>query len=681
MRSPSRNWEPFIRAFFLLVTALIPVLTAAVVYLQFSTPPLVPLDLLSLLNALVVAGTFWAVGALLLWRRFWDPVARLFFLMTQSIGTGLVFFLAYPEAPSRLDWMVIAISVGFHLAGSLLFHFYLTFPVVLGNPRQRRRLLTAVYSLMFVALACRLSGTAWGLRLTYLYNTTEIMGAVATLFYAYWRRATPDAQRRLRLVVFGGAASAVPGFLFYLLPTILGSPQRMPDWMVGPFILIAPLSYFVAIVRHNLFDLDRLLNRTLVYAILSLGILLLYLGPFLLLYRWMPDDWLAQVLIVAGLTLLVGMGFDWTRGRVERFVDRIFYGGWYDYPGVVETISDALARSIEREQLTEVLTRRVPALMQLRQGQLLLADGEITPSASLPPQLQFPLAFQAQTRGVWIVGARRDGEDFGFSDRRILKTLARQAEVALGNVLLVEMLRRQLDEIRESRETLAQAQRQLLYSREEERARLARDLHDGPIQDLVGLNMQLGLLLSSAAPALSESLASMRLQVRALLSDLRHVCAELRPPMLDTMGLGAALRVLGGEWSSQTGLPVHLDLPPDVTLRTLPGQVAVNLYRLAQEALANVARHAAAHSVGIQLEWVDGSLILTICDDGRGFAVPATFLNLAAQGHFGLLGMQERIGLIGGECTIDSATGQGTSVRAVWRGAAGPEPMVDPMRA
>ncbi len=680
MPSPSRNREPFLRVVFLLVTALIPVLAAGIVYFQFSTPPLVPLDLLSLLNALVVAGTFWAVGALLLWRRFWDPVARLFFVMTQSIGIGLLFLLAYPQAASRPDWMAVLISVGFHGAGAMVVHFYLTFPVTLGHPRQRRRLLATVYGLMLVALACRLSGTDWGLRLTFLYNTIEIMGAVAILFYAYRRRTTPDGQRRLRLVVFGGAAAAIPGFFFFLLPTITASP-RLPDWMVGPLIVISPLSYFFAIVRHNLFDLDRLLNRTLVYAILSLGILLLYLGPFVLLYRWVPDDWLAQVMIVAGFTLLVGLGFDWTRSRVQRFVDRVFYGGWYDYPGVVETVSEALARSIERAQLTEVLTRRVPALMQLHEGQLLLGDVDMTPPPIPPPQLQLPLKFQARIRGVWIVGARRDGEDFGAGDRRILKTLARQAEVALGNVLLVEMLRRQLDEIRASRETLAQAQRQLLSSREEERARLARDLHDGPIQDLVGLNMQLGLLLSSAAPALCESLDSMRVQVRALLNDLRQVCAELRPPMLDTMGLGAALRVLGDEWSSQTDLPVHLDLPPDATLRALPGQVAVNLYRLAQEALTNVARHAGARAVGIRLEWEDGRLILTIRDDGRGFAVPATFDDLAAQGHFGLVGMQERIGLIGGECTIDSATGQGTSVRAVWRDATSAEPTIDPRRA
>ena len=182
-----------------------------------------------LLNAIVVTLTFWGVGTLLLWRRFQQHVARLFFLMTQSIGMGLLFFLAYPQVASRPYWMSVLISVGFHLAGALVVHYYLTFPVVLGSPRQRRWVLVMVYGLMLVALACRLSATDLGLRLSFLYNTIEIISAVAILIYSYMRRATPDGRRRLRLVVFGGVAPTAPAFFFYLLPTIAGSAYRMPD--------------------------------------------------------------------------------------------------------------------------------------------------------------------------------------------------------------------------------------------------------------------------------------------------------------------------------------------------------------------------------------------------------------------------------------------------------------------
>ncbi len=108
-------------------------------------------------------------------------------------------------------------------------------------------------------------------------------------------------------------------------------------------------------IRHNLFGIDRLLNRALVYVLLFLAVFLLYLGPFLLFYRLLPGDPLLQTTVAASLLLLVGLTFDWVRTQVQRLVDRPFYGGWYDYPGVVETVSDALARSRQREQLVEDL--------------------------------------------------------------------------------------------------------------------------------------------------------------------------------------------------------------------------------------------------------------------------------------------------------------------------------------
>jgi signal transduction histidine kinase len=639
--------------------------------LKMPDVPLIRVSGLSLLSAIIVALTFWGVGTLLLWRRYGQLDARLFFLMTQSIGMGLLFFLAHPQIWSLPDWMSRLRSVGFHAAGAILVHYYLTFPVSLGSLRQRRVTLSLLYGLMLVALACRLTFTPLGTQLSFVYNTLEIVAAIIILIYAYLRRATPDGRRRLRLVVVGSLAAVIPPFFFYLLPIVAGSAIWMPDWRIGPFIIIAPLSYLYAIVRHNLFGIDRLLNRTLVYAILSIGILLLYLGPLWLIYRWLPNDLLAEIVVITVLTLLVGLSFDWTRTRVQRWVDRLFYGGWYDYPGVVESISGALAHCTDRKQLNEVLTRQVPALMQLKEGQLWIGESAAMPQlrAALP-QLRFPLYFQERVRAQWAVGPRRDGEDFTTADRRILKTLARQAETALGNALLIETLHDQLEEVRASRATLAQAQRRLLHSREAERARLARDLHDGPLQILVGLNLQTGLLLSQMSEAddgLVSALKDMRVEVQSLLNDLRQVCAELRPPMLDTLGLGATLRALAQEWSAQNNIAVQLELLADDALRTLPGDIAVNLYRVAQEALTNVARHAQAQHVIIRLSSEADQLTMTLHDDGHGF-VPADSLQAsAAQGHFGLIGMRERIDLIGGQLTLDSSLDRGTVVHVTWR--------------
>lgn len=307
--------------------------------------------------------------------------------------------------------------------------------------------------------------------------------------------------------------------------------------------------------------------------------------------------------------------------------------------------------------------------MQLQEGTLWIGDpGEQPPQQAHPFQLEWDLSFQGVRRGRWIVAPRRDGEGFSGDDRRILKTIASQAETALGNVLLIETLRRQLADIR-------QIQHQLLRSREDERARLARDLHDGPLQILVGVNLQLGILLASPAPIPSlpidegrELIQSLRGEVRTLLTELRLVCTELRPPMLDTLGLGAALRALAEEWTAQTSLDIHLDLPEDESLRGLPGEVAVNLYRVLQEALTNVARHAAARRVTLSLSWKAGQLELTVHDDGKGFTPPSMAHTLTTAGHFGLAGMRERIELIGGQLEVESSPGQGTTIHVTWSG-------------
>jgi signal transduction histidine kinase len=630
------------------------------VTLELPLIPMAKINLVSMVSAAAVALTFWAFGALLFLRRFRQREVRLLFPLAQAFAILLLFPLAHPPPSVVPVWTFNLSYACFYLAAPLLLHLYLTFPVVLGTPRRRHWGLVVIYGLAAAATILGLSGHPLG-RIGSTYTILEVVAAVAVLVYVYLRRATPDGRRRLRLVVFGNVVAAVPCIFFYILPFMTGAAHGVPEWLAALFLVVAPLSYLYATIRHNLFEIDQLLNRTVVYLLLYLGILALYLGPFLLLYRFLPYDPVTQILLGVGLTLVIGLGFDWTRTRVQRLVDRVFYGGWYDYPGVVETVSDRLTRSLEREELADVLTHQVPEMMQLRRGWLWVGEpGDAPQQSEHPLQIEFPLVHQGRVQGVWTVAPRRDGQEFTAGDRRILKTLAHQAEMALSNVLLVETLRRQLEEIRK-------AQHQLLRSREEERARLARELHDGPIQTLVGLNLQVGMALSQEASGspMNEVLSGARAEVRYLLGELRQVCAELRPPMLDTLGLNAALRALAEEWSAQHDISVRLELPLDDSLRSLPDEVAVNLYRVAQEGLSNVAHHAQAGQVAIRLTWKGPHLALSIRDDGRGFTVPQTLHDLAAGGHFGLVGIQERADLIGGQLTIRSAPGEGTTVRVV----------------
>jgi signal transduction histidine kinase len=640
--------------------------------LELPVVPLIKVNTLSVVSGVATALTFWSVGTVLLWRRFRRPDVRLLFLLMQTLAVAALFLLAHPEGTTR-PWMTRLGQACFQLATPLLLHHAVIFPVRLGPPRRRRRLLTLAYALTAVGIASTwVLADAWT-RLILAITALELLAIGGLLFYVYVRHASADDRRRLRLITFGNLAAGIPTILLYILPHILRRDWGPPLWTASFFMVLAPSGYLLAIVHHNLFDIDRLLNRAVVYGILSLGILLLYLGPFLLIYRAVPDDLLAQLLVVSALTLLVGLAFDWSKMRVQQLVDQLFYGGWYDYPGVVETVSAELARSLDRHQLTAVLAEQVPALMRLHPGRLHIGEKvkELEPDPK-QPHLWFDLAFEGRLAAVWVVGPHRDGEDFTAADRRILRTLADQAETALRNVLLVEALRRRLEEIRASRETLARAQHRLLLSREEERARLARELHDSPIQSLVGLNLQLGLLRNvvsagdAANPTLARELQAMRAEVRALLAELRAVCAALRPPMLDTLGLAAALRALAEEWSAQHAIPLDLTLPNDEQLSALPEAVAVNLYRVTQEALTNVARHAEAESAALRMTADDGRLTLTIRDDGRGFPTPNDRGARTANDHFGLIGIQERVELIGGTLEIASEPGRGTTIRVDW---------------
>ena len=632
------------------------------------TARMLQVNLLSLISASAVVLSFWAVSTLLLWRCFGRTEIRLLFLLSQAFATALLFPLSY-RAPWNPPFEMRTLSLaGLHLAAPLLLHTIITLPVKLGSARQRCAGLLPLYGLALVVFLGGLIDSVLGMRLRILFLSLVVAVVVVFMIYAYQHRASPEDRRRSRVMAFGTIVAGLPPILFYWLPASIQFPYVMPEWAAGLFLIIAPLTYLYATLRHNLFGIDRLINRALVYAVLSLGIFILYLAPYLLLYRYLPDNLFIQLITVSGLTLWIGWTFDWMRTRVQRLVDRLLYGGWYDYPSVVEAVSDALARSTERGQIVDVLTRQVPGLMQLSSADLWFGDTSPASPAPSPSPGHYCFKFQSDVLARWVVGLHRDGDDLSDIDQRILRTLAQQAEIALNNVLMIEKLRRQIDEIHASRAALAQVQHQMLRSREEERARLARDLHDSPIQSLVGLNMQLGLLLNSKEiePTAAEMLTEMRAEVRQLSSELRHVCTELRPPMLDTLGLGAALRSHAAEWSAQYGVDTKLDLLPDAVLRSLPGEVAVNLYRVAQEVLVNAGKHAQARLVNITLGGNNDQLTMTIQDDGQGFEPPRNLHNLIAQKHFGLAGMQERVDLIGGQWSLETAPGKGTTVRITW---------------
>jgi PAS domain S-box-containing protein len=223
---------------------------------------------------------------------------------------------------------------------------------------------------------------------------------------------------------------------------------------------------------------------------------------------------------------------------------------------------------------------------------------------------------------------------------------------------------------REAETKLAETNRRLLQGRDDERRRLARDLHDGTVQDLVALGYELANLerdvKRSGEPLsleeLLERLAAWRGDVAATIRQLREVISNLRPAGLEEFGLGAVLEsYLASLGRNGAPLP-DLRLNTEGDLRSLELPVSLCLFRSVQEAVTNALKHAGAGRVIIRLTRRAGEVSLAVEDDGRGFMPPPDLSVLAQEQHFGLIGLAERAELMGGTCMVNSQPGRGTAV-------------------
>lgn len=223
------------------------------------------------------------------------------------------------------------------------------------------------------------------------------------------------------------------------------------------------------------------------------------------------------------------------------------------------------------------------------------------------------------------------------------------------NRQLTERLAEQLRVLDQTNLALRDAQKRLLSEREEERKHLARELHDQIIQDLLGINYELEEIgIAKKIPSIyAEKILHIREGIRDLVGNLRQICGNLRPPTIDSLGLGAALQSYAHDWSNRTGIKVELKL--DENLGRLPEVTELSIYRIIQEGLTNVWRHAHAARVFISLLHTSPrTLRISLQDDGSGMGGDLDLKELAADGHFGLTGINERVSLMGGRMHLQS---------------------------
>jgi signal transduction histidine kinase len=419
----------------------------------------------------------------------------------------------------------------------------------------------------------------------------------------------------------------------------------LPSVWINLVVLLVPAGLAVAALRYRLYDLDLLVNRTVVAgALVGLAAL-----AYVALVAWVGS----LVGTSGGVTpfvaaLVVALAFNPARVRVQRGVDRLFFGRRGDPLALLHhldrTLRDAGSPHAALRDAAGVLRSglRLPGaavVVTLPSGDEVRAEDGVVPGAAHA----LPLDLHGEQVGTLLVAPRRPGEPVRGTDLRVLSSLA-------GPLASAAYALRLAGDLEDSR-------RRLLEAREEERRRLRRDLHDGLGPQLAGVVMGLDVVGSALARGDTTRAAELARttsdQAREAVEDVRRLAHGLRPPVLDDLGLVGALRSTGPA-AAPGGPSVHV--LADGTLSDLPAAVEVAAYRIAQEGVTNAVRHGRAGRVEVRLRSREDALTVEVDDDGTGLADDA-------RPGVGLASMRERAAEVGGWCTVAAHPG-GTLVTA-----------------
>lgn len=666
---------------------------------------------------LFVALAFWGFGTVVL---AFSPQGReglLLFLFCQIGSAALASGVVSGYGPLWTAWLFALLL---WWLGPLAVHFHLHFPFS-APPPDSRRLAILLYTLaavgnlldLVIPLTWQAGREALGMASRF-WLAGSMLIVVLLLAQAYRRAASPEMRQKVGGVVLGGVVSLLPLLAFSLLPDALLRQPLLPYEFSFLFLLTIPLAYGYAILRHRLMQVDRFVSRGAASALVLTLLGGLYLAVNAALAHLLPSDLRQSPLVNLALVLLLAAAFAPLHRRLQIVVNYLFYGGWYDYRTAVQQVSQRLDQAGDSSALAQALSGAIQTAMQLECACLLLPDrkgGAMTASfachSCLVPQagplhvdlhgplgryfqdrsevveadvlrkaleherlsdaeaqllnckrarLWVPMPGRDQPPGLLLLGAKRGGEPFDRDDRTMLEVIARQASLAWQNTQLIAELQQQLREGE-------RLHREIVRAREAERAHVARELHDRTIQMLIGLNHQLSELRRRDGADLDGAPARLQEEVRGILGDVRRIIGGLRSPVLDSLGLVPAVRSYLRELTSQHALQVRLQVDGDEE-QDLPEEVALCLYRVLQEALTNVQKHAAARQVVVAVKLRPDEVTLSVEDDGRGFVLPPRLGLLMDDGHFGLFGLRERLEMVQGTLKVTSTPGRGTRLEA-----------------
>lgn len=678
---------------------------------------------LLLLGSTITALAFWLVSLPVL---FFAPDERrgyLFFYFCLAWAA----FLAAATLSEQSGLVMLLYALLTWALGAITIHFHCYFPVSL--PRQRRRWIAAGYTIaalggllqvgLLLAPDLEWSAEVGALRFAWLLFTLVLSIIFILRAYLFYQ-TSPYTRRQVGLITVGGLLAFLPLIVFSALPELLQGYPILPYLATIYFLAAIPLTYGYAALQFNFIHFERYASRSstlLLTFTLTSGLYIVVSTGVSRLVQIPTSHTPGSLLVV----MLPALTFWPLYKRVRIYVDKLFYGGWYDYTTVVGEVSSRLEDAAAADSPAQLFSETLQSVMQLKWVAVLLPDsrglgkeialagyaGELKDASwlqnlaleldgalvaflreSLQPcskqtaeahirhlpltpaeqallrqpaiRLFVPFHALSGTIGIFVLGPKYGDDIFDANDLGILNVVARQTSLAIQNAQLITRLK-------EKAEETERYQREVVRAREEERKRIARELHDQLIQALVGLKYQIvGLKPFAGAEPINgdqhEQITHLHAEIGDLIQTTRSLCNDLRPPALD-LGLIPSIRSLVSRFQQTNGITVHLHLDGD-RHTVIPEDVALCLFRCTHEALTNIARHAAAENAYVYIGVDAARVTLKVKDDGQGFVLPERLGSLMEMQHFGLVSMRERVELLHGAFTIQSGLGQGTEVAA-----------------
>jgi signal transduction histidine kinase len=659
-----------------------------------------PVEIANRLTVSGIAFAFWLLGVFVLMMGYGAQGYGWFILFTLMLSgvldTGLV--SSYGPAWERLLFHLAEIWV---CPLAILAHF--NFPRPLERAERLKKLpyllfaASGLVTLLGVGISLIQPDLLWPRQMIMLWLGLNGIAGIALVILQLQRARKAGEAARLTIVVAGIILGFAPLTFLTVLPQSLFGTTILPDNTALAFLILIPIGYGYAIFRQQLIRAERYVNYAVALFLTACLLGGVYGLGFLALHPLVPEKYhlAGELALFISLSLVTTPFFQYMLDKVRGAL----YGRWSDEPSALELVSQALAEP--RGDLETILVDLAQALQQAMQIEfarlllpgkvVLVEEGKPLETAALPAlkalwgqpleisafqlrpmeelsrvlarcQIQAEsipsggaqrwvcLRRQEQLLGLMILGKQRGGKEFGQRDIRLLDVLLRQAMVSIDNAALVDELELRTGVIRQLHQRLA-------ATREEERKRLSHDLHDRIIQALVALNYHIHQTRRQGTVQ-EEHLVELQSELRQILADTRQICADLRPPVLDAVGVVQLIRARVFELREQSPYTLHFLVLGEES-KTIPPGTAAILYSVFQEGMQNIRKHARPKGVGVSLDLRGEGVRLVLKDDGQGFHLPRRLEELTLTHHFGLAGMKERVEMAGGEIHIQSAPGQG----------------------